>query len=175
MLARDITQRTYFITAPSFHSQRDPKIKAQQKALGMDWERQKWYHLSQKGERLMPAKILIIEDNVLNMKLFNDVLVANGYLTAQSPTGLDAIELCKSFAPDLVILDIQLPEISGFEIIEKIRADRNLKELPVIAITAFAMHGDEEKILASGCSAYLSKPISVSHFLDHINHYSKAA
>lgn len=116
-------------------------------------------------------KILIIEDNALNMKLFNDVLVANGYETLQSFTGLDVIENCEKFSPDLVVLDIQLPEISGFDIIKIIRAHDTFKHLPVLAITAFAMHGDEKKILDSGCSAYLSKPISVGHFLDQVDHF----
>jgi two-component system cell cycle response regulator DivK len=116
-------------------------------------------------------KVLIVEDNTLNMKLFNDVLMANGYLTAQSNTGLDVIQLCDAFKPDVVVLDIQLPEISGFEIIKQIRENSDHKDIPVVAITAFAMHGDEEKILASGCSAYLSKPISVGRFLEHIQHF----
>jgi two-component system cell cycle response regulator DivK len=123
----------------------------------------------------MSKKILIVEDNVLNMKLFNDVLDANGYVTQQSTTGLDAYDLCLSFEPDLVILDIQLPEISGFDIIKKIRSNPTLKDLPVIAITAFAMHGDEERILSAGCSAYLSKPISVGRFLEYIEHYASLA
>jgi two-component system cell cycle response regulator DivK len=116
-------------------------------------------------------KVLIVEDNTLNMKLFNDVLLANGYQTAQSNTGLDVIELCESFKPDVVVLDIQLPEISGFEIIKQIRESSDHKDVPVVAITAFAMHGDEEKILSSGCNAYLSKPISVGRFLEHIQHF----
>ena len=123
----------------------------------------------------MTKKILIVEDNVLNMKLFNDVLDANGYVTRQSTTGLDAYDLCLSFAPDLVILDIQLPEISGFDIIKKIRSNGAFKDLPVIAITAFAMHGDEERIMEAGCTAYLSKPISVGRFLEYIEHYTALA
>ncbi len=123
----------------------------------------------------MPKKILIVEDNILNMKLFNDVLMANGYETQQSATGLDAYELCCTFAPDLVILDIQLPEISGFDIIKTIRGNPQFKNLPVIAITAFAMHGDEERILGAGCTAYLSKPISVGRFLEYIERYMAVA
>ena len=123
----------------------------------------------------MAKKILIVEDNVLNMKLFNDVLDANGYVTRQSTTGLDAYELCLTFRPDLVILDIQLPEISGFDIIKQIRSNALFKDLPVIAITAFAMHGDEERIMEAGCTAYLSKPISVGRFLEYIEHYTALA
>ena len=123
----------------------------------------------------MSKKILIVEDNVLNMKLFNDVLDANGYVTQKSTTGLDAYDLCLSFVPYVVILDIQLPEISGFDIIKKIRSNPALRDLPVIAITAFAMHGDEERILEAGCSAYLSKPISVGRFLEYIEHYTALA
>ena len=123
----------------------------------------------------MTKKILIVEDNVLNMKLFNDVLQANGYITQQSTTGQDAYDLCISFNPDLVILDIQLPEISGFDIIKTIRSNPKLQKLPVIAITAFAMHGDEERILTAGCTAYLSKPISVGRFLEYIEHYTAVA
>ena len=123
----------------------------------------------------MGQKVLIVEDNTLNMKLFNDVLVANGFTTVQSPTGLDAIELCTSHRPDLLILDIQLPEISGYEIVKKLRETPHTAATPVIAITAFAMHGDEKKILNAGCDAYLSKPISVTRFLDCVKHYCMAS
>lgn len=119
----------------------------------------------------MTKRVLIVEDNELNMKLFNDLLEANGYATIQTRSGLDALGLARAHRPDLILMDIQLPEVSGLEVIEWIKADADLKAIPVIAITAFAMKGDEEKIRQGGCEAYLSKPISVVKFLETIRTY----
>ncbi len=121
----------------------------------------------------MKKTVLIVEDNELNMKLFNDLLEANGYATKQSKNGLEAVDLAKVYLPDLILMDIQLPELSGLEAISLIKAEPSLKAIPIIAITAFAMRGDEEKILLSGCEGYISKPISVTNFLEAVNTFLK--
>jgi two-component system cell cycle response regulator DivK len=115
--------------------------------------------------------VLIVEDNELNMKLFNDLLQAFGYATVQTRDGRTALALAREHRPDLVIMDIQLPEISGLDLTRQIKADVKLKGIPVVAVTAFAMRGDEERIRKEGCEAYLSKPISVQKFLDTVRHF----
>ena len=119
----------------------------------------------------MPKSVLIVEDNELNMKLFNDLLEANGYTTVQTRSGVEAVELAKTHRPNLILMDIQLPEVSGLQVIQWIKDDESLKHIPIIAITAFAMKGDEEKIRQGGCEAYLSKPISVVKFLETVRTY----
>jgi len=119
----------------------------------------------------MAKKILIVEDNDLNLKLFRDLLGANGYMTFETKEGIEAISLTRNVMPDLIIMDIQLPEISGLDITRKIKADNAIKHIPVIAVTAFAMKDDEEKILAAGCEAYLSKPIASDVFLSTIRRF----
>jgi two-component system, cell cycle response regulator DivK len=109
--------------------------------------------------------VLIVEDNELNMKLFNDLLEAHGYATLKTAHGNEAMELARRHRPDLILMDIQLPEVSGLEVTRWLKADPELKSIPVIAVTAFAMKGDEERIREGGCEAYLSKPISVAKFL----------
>ena len=116
----------------------------------------------------MAQKILIVEDNELNMKLFNDLLQAHGYETVQTHDGREALDLAREHEPDLILMDIQLPEISGLEVTKMLKADDELKAIPVIAVTAFAMKGDEEKIRSGGCEAYIAKPISVNSFLETI-------
>ncbi len=117
----------------------------------------------------MAKKILIVEDNELNLKLFNDLLEAHGYETLETREGLKAIDLARQHSPDLILMDIQLPEVSGLEVTKWLKEDDELRKIPVIAVTAFAMKGDEEKIREGGCEAYISKPISVSHFIETIN------
>ena len=112
--------------------------------------------------------ILIVEDNELNMKLFNDLLESKGYKIIQTASGLNAVELAREHKPDLILMDIQLPEVSGLEVTKWLKSDDELAHIPVIAVTAFAMKGDEEKILEGGCEAYISKPISVAKFLTTI-------
>jgi two-component system cell cycle response regulator DivK len=116
----------------------------------------------------MAKKVLIVEDNELNMKLFHDLLEAQGYETLQTREGLAALSLAREHRPDLILMDIQLPEISGLEVTKWLKEDEELASIPVVAVTAFAMKGDEERIREGGCEAYISKPISVSHFLDTI-------
>ena len=119
----------------------------------------------------MSKTILIVEDNELNMKLFNDLLQAHGYNTVQTMDGRDAIKLAREHNPDLILMDIQLPEISGLEVTKMMKADDELKVIPVIAVTAFAMKGDEEKIREGGCEVYIAKPISVPTFLETVANF----
>ena len=119
----------------------------------------------------MSKTVLIVEDNELNMKLFHDLLDAQGYETLQTREGLQALALARQHRPDLILMDIQLPEISGLEVTKWLKEDDELSHIPVIAVTAFAMKGDEERILEGGCEAYLSKPISVMAFIDTIKRF----
>ena len=122
----------------------------------------------------MKKTVLIVEDNELNMKLFNDLLEAHGYATLKTSHGIEAMELARAHKPDLILMDIQLPEVSGLEVTRWLKADEELKSIPVIAITAFAMKGDEERIREGGCEAYMSKPISVAKFIATIKTYLEA-
>jgi len=123
----------------------------------------------------MAKTVLVVEDNELNMKLFHDLLEANGYNIVQTRSGLEAIDLAREHRPDLILMDIQLPEVSGLEVTKWIKEDDELRTIPVIAVTAFAMKGDEERIRQGGCEAYLSKPISVVTFLDTVKRYAGEA
>lgn len=123
----------------------------------------------------MAKTVLIVEDNELNMKLFHDLLEAHGYDTLQTRSGVEAITLARRHKPDLILMDIQLPEVSGLDVIKWLKEDDATKAIPVIAVTAFAMKGDEERIREGGCEAYISKPISVSMFLDTVRHYAGAS
>lgn len=119
----------------------------------------------------MAKTVLIVEDNELNMKLFHDLLEAHGYNTLQTRTGIEALELARTHNPDLILMDIQLPEVSGLEVTKWIKEDDELRSIPVVAVTAFAMKGDEERIRQGGCEAYISKPISVTRFLETVRTY----
>lgn len=119
----------------------------------------------------MDKTVLIVEDNELNMKLFNDLLEANGCKTLQARNGNEAMALARAHVPNLILMDIQLPEVSGLEVTRWLKDDPDLRHIPVVAITAFAMRGDEEKIRQGGCEAYLSKPISVVKFLETVRTY----
>ncbi len=119
----------------------------------------------------MTKTVLIVEDNELNMKLFNDLLQAHGINTLQTRNGLDAINLARTHMPDAILMDIQLPEVSGLEVTKWLKDDDSVKHIPVIAITAFAMKGDEDRIREGGCEAYLSKPISVQKFLETVKKF----
>ncbi len=114
----------------------------------------------------MRKKILIVEDNELNMKLFHDLLEAYDIETVQTREGKLAYDMAIEHKPDLIIMDIQLPEISGLDITKRLKENDDLKNIPVIAVTAFAMKGDEQKIRDGGCEDYISKPISVSRFIE---------
>ncbi|MDD2325588.1 MAG: response regulator [Alphaproteobacteria bacterium] len=116
--------------------------------------------------------ILIVEDNELNKKLFRDLLEANGYTVFHTADGLCVMDMARAHHPDLILMDIQLPEISGIEVTKLLKKDQELKKIPVVALTAFAMKGDEEKIRASGCEGYISKPISVPSFLATVKEFT---
>jgi len=119
----------------------------------------------------MTKRVMIVEDNELNMKLFNDLLEAQQYETIQTRNGLHALDLARQHKPDLILMDIQLPEVSGLEVTKWLKEDEELARIPVIAVTAFAMKGDEERIRQGGCEAYISKPISVLKFIETIRSY----
>jgi two-component system cell cycle response regulator DivK len=114
------------------------------------------------------AKILIVEDNALNIKLFCDLLAAHGHQPEAVTDSRNAIEAARRFAPDLVITDIQLPHVSGLELIRLIRNDEHLATIPIMAVTAYSAQGDEERIRAAGAQEYVSKPISVMKFAEAV-------
>ena len=120
-----------------------------------------------KGNRL--AKILIVEDNALNIKLFCDLLAAHGHNPQAVTDSRQALDAAHDFAPDLVITDIQLPHVSGLDLIRLIRADKELSEVPIMAVTAYSTREDEERIRSAGAQAYVSKPISVVRFAETVN------
>ena len=119
--------------------------------------------------------VLVVEDNELNKKLFCDLLIANGYKTIHTNDGMEVLGLARTHKPDLILMDIQLPEVSGLEITHWIKNDPELKSIPIIAITAFAMKGDEERIREGGCEGYISKPISVASFLSTVKEHLDAS
>lgn len=116
----------------------------------------------------MTKKILIVEDNEQNMRLFDQLLQAYGYSTVKSTDGSDVIDLVRANNPDLIIMDIQLPGRSGIEITKDLKSDQNFKHIPIIAVTAFAIKGDENVILEAGCDDYIAKPINVRVFLETV-------
>ncbi len=119
----------------------------------------------------MSKTVLVVEDNELNMKLFHDLLEAHGISTIETRNGNDVLGIARSRKPDLILMDIQLPEVSGLDVTRWLKQDTELKHIPVIAVTAFAMKGDEQKIREGGCEDYISKPISVTHFMEVIRKY----
>ncbi len=119
----------------------------------------------------MTRKVLIVEDNELNMKLFEDLLIASDCEVSKTDDGRNVLDLAHADKPDLILMDIQLPEVSGLEVTAWLKADAELKDIPVVAVTAFAMKGDEQKMLDGGCQDYISKPISVVEFVNVVNKY----
>ena len=118
---------------------------------------------------IMPKKVMIVEDNELNLKLFTDLLAAHKFIVEGVKDGRLALEQARMFEPDLVIMDIQLPHVSGLDLIEAMQKDGALKSIPVLAVTAYAGKGDEDRIMAAGARGYLSKPVSVMKFLEAVN------
>ena len=119
----------------------------------------------------MSKTVLIVEDNELNMKLFQDLLEAHDIETVETNDGRNVLDLAREHKPDLILMDIQLPEVSGLDVTKWLKEDEELKGIPVIAVTAFAMKGDEQKIREGGCEDYISKPISVGKFMEVIQSY----
>jgi len=120
-------------------------------------------------------KILVVEDNELNLKLFCDLLGAHGYEAEPVRDGREALERARAFAPDLVVMDIQMPHISGLELIEQMKSDAELRATPIMAVTAYAARGDEERIRDAGAEGYVSKPISVVRFVEAVRALLDAA
>jgi len=120
-------------------------------------------------------KILVVEDNELNLKLFCDLLRAHGYEAEPVRDGREAVERARAFLPDLIVMDIQMPHISGLEIIEQMKGDEELKATPIMAVTAYAAKGDEERIRDAGAEGYVSKPISVMRFVEAVRALLDAA
>jgi two-component system, cell cycle response regulator DivK len=116
-------------------------------------------------------QVLVVEDNERNMKLFRDVLEASGYRTLEAATGERAVELVFEHRPDLVLMDIQLPDIDGVEALARLRADERLSSVPVLALTAQAMEGDRERFLAAGFDGYFSKPVNIAEFIATVKRY----
>ncbi|MDD9877003.1 MAG: response regulator [Magnetovibrio sp.] len=122
----------------------------------------------------MPKTVLLVEDDPRNQRLFNDLLEIQGYRTVTSDTGLDAVELARAHRPDLILMDIRLPQVSGVELTKIIKADDELRRIPVVALTAKALPGDEARLLAGGCDGYLAKPINIKDFLSTVAAYVEA-
>ncbi len=115
--------------------------------------------------------VLIVEDNALNMKLFSAMIGAEGYEVLQAGDGSRGLELARRRHPDLIIMDIQLPGMSGLDVMQSLKGDESTREIPIIATTAYALRGDEETIRASGCDAYMAKPIAISEFLELVGSF----
>jgi CheY-like chemotaxis protein len=116
-------------------------------------------------------RILVVEDNEKNMKLFRDVLVAMGYRTLEATTGAEAVDMASEHTPDLVLMDIQLPDLDGVEALHRLRANARTATIPVLALTAQAMHGDRERFLAAGFDGYLSKPVDVRELIGTVREH----
>lgn len=116
----------------------------------------------------MAKRILVVEDNDLNRKLFCDLLKAHGFAVEPVADGNEALERARNFVPNLVIMDIQLPNVSGLDLIEAIKADKDLRPIPVLAVTAYAGKGDEERIRDAGAEGYLAKPVSIAPFMEAV-------
>jgi two-component system cell cycle response regulator DivK len=112
--------------------------------------------------------VLVVEDNELNLKLFCDLLRAHEYICEPVRDGREAVARAREFAPDLVVMDIQMPHVTGYDLILELKADATLKVIPVMAVTAYAGRDDEERIRAAGAAAYVSKPISLARFMDTV-------
>ena len=125
------------------------------------------------GDQSHPAakRILVVEDNELNMKLLNDVLEAHGYEVMSTGRGAEAVEWARQYLPDLILMDLQLPDLSGLDATRQLKASPETRHIPVIAVTAFAMAGDEKRALDHGCDAYVAKPIILKDFLNLIAGY----
>jgi two-component system cell cycle response regulator DivK len=120
-------------------------------------------------------RILVVEDNELNMKLFRDILVANGYRTIEATTGGEAVALATEHAPDLVLMDIQLPDFDGVQALGRLRANEGTAAIPVLALTAQAMDGDRERFLAAGFDGYLSKPVDVRELIGTVRRHCEGS
>jgi two-component system cell cycle response regulator DivK len=112
--------------------------------------------------------VLVVEDNAANMRLCSELLEAQGYVVLQATHGIEGLQVARDERPNVILMDMQLPDISGLDVTKRLKEDEDLKSIPVIAVTASAMKGDEEKYLQGGCDAYISKPISIPDFLQTV-------
>src|SRR3982074_421466 len=128
-------------------------------------------HLGRGGGRGVARTGMLVEDNELNMKLFHDLLEAHGYQTVGTRNGIEALDLARKHRPDLILMDIQLPEVSGLEVTKWLKEDPELQAIPVVAVTAFAMKGGAGRIREGGCEAYIAKPISVASFMSTVERF----
>lgn len=117
----------------------------------------------------MAKRVLVVEDNELNLKLFCDLLRAHEHSVEPVRDSREAVARTRDFDPDLVVMDIQLPYVTGYELIQQLKADDGLKHIPIMAVTAYAGREDEDRIRAAGADAYVSKPISLMKFMDEVN------
>ena len=117
----------------------------------------------------MAKRVLVVEDNELNLKLFCDLLRAHDFIAEPVRDGREALDRAREFVPDLIVMDIQMPYVTGYELIVQIKADEDLGKIPIMAVTAYAGREDEERIRAAGADAYVSKPISVARFVEEVN------
>jgi two-component system cell cycle response regulator DivK len=134
--------------------------------------RRNWSMLSDSSQPSLPKTVLIVEDNELNLKLLNDILEYHGYTVFTTRLGEPALEIARQHRPNLILMDIQLPDISGMEAARRLKEDNQTRTIPIIAVTAFAMSGDEAQILASGCDAYVSKPFNLVEFLKLVERWT---
>ena len=126
------------------------------------------YRVLNFSEHDMPKTVLIVEDNAIHASLIEDVLGTRGFKTVHAARGGEALSLAREFRPDLVIMDIQLPDISGMEVTKTFKADDELSEIPIVAVTAFASKREEEMILQAGCAGFLTKPFSIPDLLETV-------
>jgi two-component system cell cycle response regulator DivK len=131
--------------------------------------------LTNQEDDLLAKRVLVVEDNELNLRLFCDLLRAHQYETEGVRDAREALERAQLYMPDIIVMDIQMPHISGLDLIEAIRRDLTLRRIPIMAVTAYAAKGDEEKIRASGADAYVAKPISLMRFMDSITGLAELA
>jgi two-component system cell cycle response regulator DivK len=115
--------------------------------------------------------VLAVEDNAINMKLCYELLNMHGYTVLQATDGMEGLRLAHEHRPDLILMDMQLPEISGLEVTKQLKEDETLRSIPVIAVTALAMKGDEQKYRDAGCDAYIAKPISIANLLQTVEQF----
>ncbi|NJR79672.1 response regulator [Sphingomonas corticis] len=116
----------------------------------------------------MAKRVLVVEDNELNLKLFCDLLRAHDFAAEPVRDGREAVDRARAFQPDLIVMDIQMPHVTGYELILEIKADETLRTIPIMAVTAYAGREDEDRIRAAGADAYVSKPISLARFIQAV-------
>ena len=115
--------------------------------------------------------VLIVEDNEKNMKVMRDLMRVQGYQTLEAVDGLTGLDMARQHRPDLILMDIQLPTIDGYEVTRRLKTQEETKQIPVIAVTSFAMRGEEEKAREAGCDAYVSKPIDIRKLIETVQKF----